>query len=174
MKSLILHVHFLQDFTYNEFIEPYFLSHVVLRILLVNSLRVLPLYLFLYHRLFFFYVLAIILYVLFGPPKTCIEGHENEGNACMWHMLLVDVHPSGHWKTNLREENESWILCDEIICSGGALPLIFCIHVRSGPIYWGGIYLAEKIIMYGIFQNKNACILIHPISSFFGNHIKTP
>ena len=30
--------------------------------------------------------------------------------------------------------------------SGSSLPLIFCIHVRSGPIYWGVIYLAEKII----------------------------
>ena len=26
--------------------------------------------------------------------------------------------------------------------SGGSLLLIFCIHVRSGPIYWGAIYLA--------------------------------
>jgi hypothetical protein len=31
--------------------------------------------------------------------------------------------------------------------SGSSLPLIFCIHVRSGPIYWGGgIYLAKNII----------------------------
>ena len=30
--------------------------------------------------------------------------------------------------------------------SGGALPLIFCIHVRSEPIYWGVIHLAKKII----------------------------
>jgi hypothetical protein len=27
---------------------------------------------------------------------------------------------------------------------GGSLPLIFCIHVRSGPIFWGG-YLPCKI-----------------------------
>jgi hypothetical protein len=143
LKSPILHA-FFTIFTYNAYIGPYFLSHVVLRISPVNSPRVLPLYLFLYHRLFFFYVLAIILYVLFSPPKTCIEGHENEGNACMWHMLFVDMHPSGHWKTNLREENESWILCDEIICSGGAFPLIFCIHVRLGPIYWGGYLPCRK------------------------------
>ena len=26
----------------------------------------------------------------------------------------------------------------------GVLPLIFCIHVRSGPIYWGGGYLPCK------------------------------
>ena len=27
---------------------------------------------------------------------------------------------------------------------GGALPLIFCIHVRSGPIYWGGLFTLQK------------------------------
>ena len=26
-----------------------------------------------------------------------------------------------------------------IMGSGASLPLIFCIHVRSGPIYWGGL-----------------------------------
>ena len=30
--------------------------------------------------------------------------------------------------------------------SGGSLPLIFCIHMRSGLIYGGVIYLAKKII----------------------------
>ena len=30
--------------------------------------------------------------------------------------------------------------------SGSSLPLIFCIHVRSGPIYWGVIYIAKNII----------------------------
>ena len=29
--------------------------------------------------------------------------------------------------------------------SGSSLPLIFCIHVRYGPIYWGIIYLAKKL-----------------------------
>jgi hypothetical protein len=39
--------------------------------------------------------------------------------------------------------------------SGSLLPLIFCIHVRSGPIYWGGvIYLAEKIIRWWYFICK--------------------
>ena len=39
LKSLILHVHFLQKFIYNEYIGPYFVSHVVLRFLRVNSPR---------------------------------------------------------------------------------------------------------------------------------------
>jgi hypothetical protein len=39
--------------------------------------------------------------------------------------------------------------------SGRSLPLIFCIHVRSGPIYWGGgIYLAKKIIRWWYFTCK--------------------
>ena len=42
--------------------------------------------------------------------------------------------------------------------SGGSLPLIFCIHVRLGLIYWGAIYLVEKIIRYGIFQNKGVMV----------------
>ena len=42
--------------------------------------------------------------------------------------------------------------------SGSSLPLIFCIHVRYGPIYWGAIYLAKKIIRYGTFQNKGKCL----------------
>ena len=29
---------------------------------------------------------------------------------------------------------------------GGSLPLIFCIHVHLGLIYWGVIYLAKNII----------------------------
>jgi hypothetical protein len=63
----------------------------------------------------------------------------------------------------------------QISPSGGALPHIFCIHVHSGPIYWGAIYLAEKIIRYGIFQKKvNTCTLIHPINiyKFFGGSFK--
>jgi hypothetical protein len=35
--------------------------------------------------------------------------------------------------------------------SGSSLPLIFCIHVRSGPIYWGVVYLAKKIIKVMVF-----------------------
>ena len=27
--------------------------------------------------------------------------------------------------------------------SGGSLPLIFCIHVRPGPIYWG-VFTLQK------------------------------
>ena len=41
---------------------------------------------------------------------------------------------------------------------GGSLPLMFCIHVRLTPIYWGANYLAEKIIRYGIFQNKGVMV----------------
>jgi uncharacterized protein YbcC (UPF0753/DUF2309 family) len=28
--------------------------------------------------------------------------------------------------------------------SGSSLPLIFCIHVRSEPIYWGGLFTLQK------------------------------
>ena len=47
-----------------------------------------------------------------------------------------------------------WILTTSISIPGRSLPLIFCIHVRSGPIYWGGIYLAKKIIRWWYFINK--------------------
>jgi hypothetical protein len=63
-----------------------------------------------------------------------------------------------------------------IYARGGALPLIFCIHVHSGPIYWGAIYLAKKIIRYGIFQNKGKCLHFNtPISNynFMGESLKT-
>ena len=30
--------------------------------------------------------------------------------------------------------------------SGSSLPLIFCIHVRLGPIYWGGLFTLQKIL----------------------------
>ena len=42
-------------------------------------------------------------------------------------------------------------------CSGGPLPLIFCIRA-FGTYLLGGIYLAEKIISYGIFQNKGVMV----------------
>jgi hypothetical protein len=38
--------------------------------------------------------------------------------------------------------------------SGRSLPLKFCIHVHSGPIYWGVIYLAKKIIRWWHFTCK--------------------
>ena len=41
---------------------------------------------------------------------------------------------------------------------GGHSLLYWCIHVRSRPIYWGAIYLAENIIRYGVFQNKGKCL----------------
>ena len=42
---------------------------------------------------------------------------------------------------------------------GGSLPLIFCIHVRLGPIYWGVIYLAEKILRWWYSTYKSLKIL---------------
>jgi hypothetical protein len=38
---------------------------------------------------------------------------------------------------------------------GDSLPLIFCIHVRSGPIYWGVIYLAGTFVIETIFLNNH-------------------
>ena len=64
----------------------------------------------------------------------------------------------------MKKRLKQWTISDEkcnvIVCkcigwihywaknSGGALPLIFCIHVRLGPIYWGIIYLAKRIIRW--------------------------
>jgi hypothetical protein len=44
--------------------------------------------------------------------------------------------------------------------SGSSLPLTFCIHVCSGPIYWGVIYLAKKIIRWWYFTCKKPKIII--------------
>ena len=41
---------------------------------------------------------------------------------------------------------------------GGALSLIFCIHVHSRPIYWGVIYLAKRIIMWWYFICKHVSL----------------
>ena len=48
-----------------------------------------------------------------------------------------------------------WPLLTLMLVPGRSLPLIFCIHVRSGPIYWGGgIYLAKNIIRWWYFTCK--------------------
>jgi hypothetical protein len=39
---------------------------------------------------------------------------------------------------------------------GEFTPSYIFIHVRSGPIYWGGIYLAKKIIRWWYFTCKKA------------------
>jgi hypothetical protein len=46
---------------------------------------------------------------------------------------------------------------------GRSLPLIFCIHVRSGPTYWGVIYLAEKIIRWWYFTCKHVSLFYNPL-----------
>ena len=55
--------------------------------------------------------------------------------------------------------------------SEGSLPLIFCTHVRSGPIYRGTNYLAEKIIRYSIFSKKRCDDILHVILFHYS---KTP
>jgi hypothetical protein len=47
----------------------------------------------------------------------------------------------------------SMLSIDEI-APGRSLPLIFCIHVRSGPIYWGGYLPCKKIIRWWYFTCK--------------------
>jgi hypothetical protein len=37
---------------------------------------------------------------------------------------------------------------------GRSLPLIFCIHMRSGPTYWGGYLPCKKIIRWWYFTCK--------------------
>ena len=44
--------------------------------------------------------------------------------------------------------------------SGSSLPLIFCIHVRSGPIYWGVLFTLQKILQGdGILHVKSMKML---------------
>jgi hypothetical protein len=40
--------------------------------------------------------------------------------------------------------------------SGSSLPLIFCIHVHSGPIYWGSHWPCKKIIRWWNFTCKKS------------------
>ena len=76
--------------------------------------------------------------------------------------LQVDLTAQMHWFSTIVPLDCITTLMstspDHYEASGGSLPLIFCIHVRSGPIYRGAIYLAEKIIRYGIFQNKGVMV----------------
>ena len=65
------------------------------------------------------------------------------------------------------------------VAMGGrvSLPLVFCIHMRLGPIYPGVIYLVEKLESMGFFRiNVNACLLTHPINNynFLGNNLEIP
>jgi hypothetical protein len=54
-----------------------------------------------------------------------------------------------------RLNNHAIKAAEHKVSSGRSLPLIFCIHVRSGPIYWGGvIHLAKKIIRWWYFTCK--------------------
>jgi hypothetical protein len=49
----------------------------------------------------------------------------------------------------------SWILA-----SGSSLPLIFCIHVRSGPIYWGGYLTCKKYFKVMVFYIQTCLIML--------------
>ena len=51
-------------------------------------------------------------------------------------------------KIELRMNSITLFIVFSVTSSKGSLPFIFCIHMRWGPIYWGGgvIYLAKKII----------------------------
>ena len=53
--------------------------------------------------------------------------------------------------------------------SGGRSLLYSCIHVRSGPIYWG-LFTLQKILNSIVFFKikVNSFILIHPIIFYFG------
>jgi hypothetical protein len=42
---------------------------------------------------------------------------------------------------------------------GRSLPLIFCIHVRSGPIHWGGYLPCKKDYKVMVFYVKSLKIL---------------
>jgi hypothetical protein len=41
------------------------------------------------------------------------------------------------------------------LCPGTSLRLRFCIHVRSGPIYWGGYLPCKNIMRWWYFTCKN-------------------
>ena len=56
-----------------------------------------------------------------------------------WSSFLLDSTNSTHF---LRPTSKKMLSCTHP--PGRSLPLIFCIHVRSGPIYWGGILPCKK------------------------------
>jgi hypothetical protein len=54
-----------------------------------------------------------------------------------------DLNPTDLVKRNFCCETEG-VVNLIVGCPGRSLPLIFCIHVRSGPIYWGGYLPCKK------------------------------
>jgi hypothetical protein len=57
---------------------------------------------------------------------------------------LLEVGLPQNWETDaLWNLTTITISCVRTL-PGRSLPLIFCIHVRSGPIYWGGLFTSQK------------------------------
>ena len=68
------------------------------------------------------------------------------------------------WTKFLGEVTPSYI--DAYTCAqdlGGALPSYICIHVHSGPIYWGVIYLAKKSIRWWYFTCEHVSLFQNPL-----------
>jgi hypothetical protein len=112
-------------------------------------------------RLFFLFFLFCFLFCLFFWISKIIELWVH-GNLIV-HSILVKTH------RELIAQASFWT-------PGRSLPLIFCIHVRLGPIYWGVIYLAKKIIRWWYFTCKKPgniiCDGILHVNMFY--YFKTP
>jgi hypothetical protein len=73
-------------------------------------------------------------------------------------MGATNILPSLTSSLHVMIQQKEVMRADITECSGGPLPLIFCMHVHSRPIYRRAIYLVEMIIRYGIFQYKGICL----------------
>ena len=96
-----------------------------------------------------------------GLPITPYQTHLNERITLLWITTNRTPLPHSRWECALNFHGGristtclfiGWKLkYGEGGAFGGHFLFIFCIHVRSRPIYGGAICLAEKMIRYGVF-----------------------
>jgi hypothetical protein len=121
-----------------------------------------------------FLAIHVMQYLDINIIKQCVfvyVGHENITMGCfdlIWvslhlvgasHDYFLKIHMNEHTLlNNVMDSTRKQVLLSHsfmvvhnipnnfFYCdfSGSSLPLIFCIHVRSGPIYWGGYNLPCK------------------------------
>jgi hypothetical protein len=74
---------------------------------------------------------------------------------CDWLLKLSQVHFDLHQGKYVKVIMEFEVpKRHSLRPSGRSLPLIFCIHVRSGPIYWGGYLPCRKDYKVMVFTCK--------------------